>query len=237
MMVHIFTCICFKLFFLSGLPTSKWLILRLSTFGNCQHLVDYNVSLTTCIVLACPAPPNSTHAFYESKAQYTAGVDVTYVCEDNYFLASGDLSRTCQQNGQWNGVLPQCNKNVCGPPDNGTHAFYTSDGETEYSPGATLTYACEDGYSFVSGDLQWTCRDESVWDGTLPLCSQNTCSPPANGSHAYYSSNSQSQYDSGFTLSYTCDDTYSLASGDLSRTCQNNGQWDGTVPECRSKYI
>ena len=34
---------------------------------------------------------------------------VTYFCNEGYKL-SGDASRTCQPNGQWSGIQPECNR-------------------------------------------------------------------------------------------------------------------------------
>ena len=36
-------------------------------------------------------------------------------------------------------------------------------------------------------------------------------------------------------ITYTCATGYNHSSGDLFRTCQNNGQWTGTAPTCTSK--
>lgn len=35
----------------------------------------------------------------------------------------------------------------------------------------------------------------------------------------------------GDTVYYTCDSGFKL-SGDVTRTCQSNGQWSGTLPKC-----
>ena len=36
----------------------------------------------------------------------------------------------------------------------------------------------------------------------------------------------------GGTASYTCHSDYSLVDGDSPRTCQADGNWDGTEPQC-----
>ena len=38
-------------------------------------------------------------------------------------------------------------------------------------------------------------------------------------------------------LSYTCNSGYTLNSGNLQRTCLNDGTWSGTLPTCTSKNI
>ena len=42
-------------------------------------------------------------------------------------------------------------------------------------------------------------------------------------------------YDFGDLVAYTCFLGYNYSSGDLQRTCQTDGSWTGTLPECVSK--
>ena len=45
----------------------------------------------------------------------------------------------------------------------------------------------------------------------------------------------QATYDYLTNVTYTCNIGYELTSGDVTRTCQANGRWTGTVPICLSK--
>ena len=53
---------------------------------------------------------------------------------------------------------------------------------------------------------------------------------PINGEHNL----SSTTYNS--VVTYTCDVGYRLQ-GVNSRTCQSNGQWNGSVPQCISEFI
>ena len=53
---------------------------------------------------------------------------------------------------------------------------------------------------------------------------------PTNGERAL----SNTTYNS--VVTYTCDVGYTLQGSD-SRTCQSNGQWSGSVPQCNGLYI
>ena len=46
-----------------------------------------------------PTSPDTLHNF---------NVIVTYVCDTGYNHSTGDLVRTCQNDGTWSGALPAC---------------------------------------------------------------------------------------------------------------------------------
>ena len=57
----------------------------------------------------CPALPNpangqvlTTDTVYQSTAIYS--------CDTGYTLSGGQSTRTCQDNGQWNGSAPECDR-------------------------------------------------------------------------------------------------------------------------------
>ena len=52
---------------------------------------------------------------------------------------------------------------------------------------------------------------------------------PTNGQRSL----SSATYNS--VVTYTCDVGYTLQ-GSNSRTCQSDGQWSGSVPQCRSEF-
>ena len=53
--------------------------------------------------LSCDEPED---IMYGLKS--VVGSNVQYVCYDGYYMASGDASRTCGQDGQWTGKTPVC---------------------------------------------------------------------------------------------------------------------------------
>ena len=53
---------------------------------------------------------------------------------------------------------------------------------------------------------------------------------PTNGQHSL----SSTTYNS--VVTYTCDVGYTLQ-GANSRTCQADGQWSGSVPQCTGTYV
>ena len=55
----------------------------------------------------CDTPEDVAHASH-SGSSYSVGDKVVYTCDVGYTHKSGDLERTCQDNGEWSGVLPVC---------------------------------------------------------------------------------------------------------------------------------
>ena len=53
---------------------------------------------------------------------------------------------------------------------------------------------------------------------------------PTNGQRSF------SRTTPGYAVTYTCDVGYTLQ-GSNSRTCQSNGQWSGSVPQCNGMLV
>ena len=54
----------------------------------------------------CDEPRNLTNGGKVSNGN-TEGDTVTYFCNEGYNL-TGDANRTCQSNGSWSGIQPEC---------------------------------------------------------------------------------------------------------------------------------
>ena len=68
---------------------------------------------------------------------------------------------------------------------------------------------------------------------SVPVSAVVDCGDPGT------SANSQRTLSStiyNFVVTYTCDEGYTLH-GSNSRTCQSNGQWSGSVPQCIGKLV
>ena len=48
---------------------------------------------------------------------------------------------------------------------------------------------------------------------------------------------SHGKFFAGERLTYSCDTGYTHVAGNLNRTCHEDGEWDGDMPVCKSKYI
>ncbi|XP_063404609.1 uncharacterized protein LOC134688071 [Mytilus trossulus] len=95
--------------------------------------------------------------------------------------------------------------------------------------GSVVTYYCDSGYIYTAGYLSRTCQSNRHWEGTDPICSQMQCLHPdgiANGTYVFTGKSI------GDTVKYTCNVHYQYEAGDLERTCQLGGYWDGIPPVC-----
>ncbi|CAC5420397.1 CSMD [Mytilus coruscus] len=176
-------------------------------------------------VSSCSTPDSVAHAQY-TVMSLRAGGTVTYKCDTNYEHNSGSLVRICQSNETWNGTLPTCKEIECPDPASSNSNYTISNG---LIVGSVVTYFCYSGYLYTSGYLSRTCQSNGRWDGTDPVCSQMQCLHPdgiANGSYVF------TEKSVGDTVTYTCNVHYQYEAGDLERTCQLGGYWDGIPPVC-----
>ncbi|XP_076085388.1 sushi, von Willebrand factor type A, EGF and pentraxin domain-containing protein 1-like [Mytilus galloprovincialis] len=114
------------------------------------------------------------------KPDRKIGSVATYSCNQGYNLANGDLSSTCNSEGEWSGPLPTC-KGVSCPDHTLENGKVTTTGLTF---GHTATYTCNSGYMVANGDVSRTCASDEYWLGKMPVCADfGLCSssPCKNG--------------------------------------------------------
>lgn len=64
-------------------------------------------------VITCHAPDNGTHSNIASQTGDAVDDVVHYNCDYAHNLTSGNLMRTCQLNGTWDGSPPMCSRKFC----------------------------------------------------------------------------------------------------------------------------
>ena len=45
-----------------------------------------------------------------------------------------------------------------------------SPNQATYDYNTGVTYSCDTGYEYAGGDLTRTCKDDTTWSGTEPVC-------------------------------------------------------------------
>ena len=78
------------------------------------HFMTIQYAALSCAAVGCGDPGTPTNG-QRSLSSTTYNSVVTYICDVGYTL-QGSNSRTCQDNGQWSGSLPQCNREFGVPP-------------------------------------------------------------------------------------------------------------------------
>eukprot|EP00058_Branchiostoma_floridae_P027893 XP_002613384.1 hypothetical protein BRAFLDRAFT_68379 [Branchiostoma floridae] len=175
---------------------------------------DPQCTLKTCQPLAFP-----NHGTVTGGNNY--GNVATYTCDVGYDLI-GNPTQTCQDNQQWTGSPPTCQRKECPPLSTPSNGFMS--GTNFY--GDQVTFTCHSGYE-ISGSAVLTCQMNQQWNGTQPTCERIHCpplSPIANGQmsggHLF-----------GDQVMFVCNSGYDL-SGSPSRKCQADGTWSGVQPAC-----
>ena len=180
---------------------------------------------TNCdVAITCSglvAPTNGT----VTAQSATYGNSVMFACNAGYDVA-GSATLSCQLDGNWSGPAPTCAPVTCSglvAPTNGSVT------PTSTTYGLQANYSCGAGYTLMGSSTR-TCQADMSWSGTAPTCVPVACptlAPPTNGTL------SSTTGSFGQTTMYACNANYMLSvSGTPTRTCQANGQWDGTAPTC-----
>ncbi|XP_064386127.1 sushi, von Willebrand factor type A, EGF and pentraxin domain-containing protein 1-like isoform X2 [Halichondria panicea] len=152
------------------------------------------------------------------------GSNASYTCETGYML-NGDMTRMCQDNGDWSGSAPTCDTVDCGDLTDPTDGAVNTSSGTTFNMNAT--YSCNTGYN-LNGTNARTCQADRMWSGSEPSCDIVTCpalSDPHNGMVDVPNNNF------GTVANYTCNTGYMLT-GDVIRVCEVNGDWSGTASTC-----
>ncbi|XP_064625973.1 complement receptor type 2-like [Lineus longissimus] len=168
------------------------------------------------------------------------GSTVTYHCNQGFVL-DGKRSSKCSQNGtdnvygKWNDQSPVCKAINCETPILLNGQVTASELSTH---GTTVNFRCYEGF-ILEGKTNSTCVHEDPnsakgkWSEPTPVCKEITCDQPVL-QHGKASTGSL-QYNS--TVSYSCEDNYSLT-GKATSTCVQEdktsikGVWADPIPIC-----
>ena len=112
------------------------------------------------------------------------GSNASYTCETGYML-NGDMTRMCQDNGDWSGSAPTCDSTLnyialyfmisflytvavdCGDLTDPTDGAVNTSSGTTFNMNAT--YSCNTGYN-LNGTNTRTCQADRMWSGNEPAC-------------------------------------------------------------------
>ena len=137
-------------------------------------------------LVRCPNLPNPSNGRVNQRGN-KPGDRASYTCNSGYEL-QGDSTRICQNNGEWSGDAPACEREgmrriqlVDCNSYYKCHKFPAvrcptlsnpSNGRVEQQgnrPGARATYVCNSGYELV-GLTSRICQNNGQWSGDTPVC-------------------------------------------------------------------
>ena len=126
--------------------------------------------------------------------------------------------------------------------------------------GSVATHSCNTDYT-LSGESTRTCQSDGTWDGSVPNClcksvlvSHRIFNLPIRWPYGYINwsllavclslpplANGMISYSDppqgvGSVATHSCDTSYTL-NGGSTRTCQSDGTWSGSAPNCLRKSV
>lgn len=190
---------------------------------SCLPTGDWSTAAPECGLVNCGEPPLVAHASMEG-VERTFLARVGYECQPGYVI-EGSPAVECLETGSWDPEPPVCEPVDCGAPpqpDNGQ-----IEGQL-YTFNAILTFTCLSGYRLV-GSMRRRCNETGQWDGSESVCNPVDCgdlTSPNNGFVNTSATTFRSQAVYGCHVGHTLQ-------GDATRTCQEDGVWSGTEPQCQ----
>ncbi|KAK2150293.1 hypothetical protein LSH36_413g01017 [Paralvinella palmiformis] len=178
-----------------------------------------------CVRMKCIDVPDLPDAFVNgSEGSY--GDKLAVECDLGYRLLGVGYVE-CGANQNWIFHDTACEMIRCPDPPPIENGLILGD---VYLYNKSIEYQCTEGYRLV-GDGLLTCLESGHWSGTTPSCTPVMCPVPDPIQDGYYETDSGSTMQFGVTLNYFCDDGHELVGKD-SVTCQANGDWSASFPEC-----
>ncbi|XP_078667358.1 uncharacterized protein LOC144909170 [Branchiostoma floridae x Branchiostoma belcheri] len=199
-------------------------VLNRTTNTTCQADGTWSNPIPTCRVKQCPTLTVPANGALSTTATSYQTV-VTFTCNQGYRL-DGASSATCQADGTWSNPFSTCRVIKCpllSPPTNGS---LSPVGSNTYLD--VVTFSCDHGYE-LDGSTSATCQGDGTWSANVPTCNVVSCPnllAPPNGSLSPVGSNTYLD-----VVTFSCDQGYEL-DGSTSATCQGDGTWSASVPEC-----
>ncbi|XP_046324842.1 CUB and sushi domain-containing protein 2 isoform X5 [Marmota monax] len=198
--------------------------------SQCLASGQWSDMLPTCRIINCTDPGHQENSIRQVHAsgphRFSFGTSVSYQCNHGFYLL-GTPVLSCQGDGTWDRPRPQCLLVSCGHPGSPPHSQMSGD---SYIVGAVVRYSCT-GKRTLVGNATRMCGLDGHWTGSLPHCSGTStgvCGDPGIPAHGIRLGDS---FAPGSLMRFSCEAGHVLR-GSSERTCQANGSWSGTQPEC-----
>nr|XP_018671091.1 sushi, von Willebrand factor type A, EGF and pentraxin domain-containing protein 1 [Ciona intestinalis] len=200
---------------------------------RCNAGLQWTNQVPSCEVISCNASfQNIEHGNAVQSNSNIPGSVTTYTCDDGYQL-DGQSQVTCNNNGQWSSVKPQCKRLQC-PPLHIANGGYQCNRDIHNEMGSECNFTCNQLHQLDGNHTTTICGSNGQWTNQAPYCrghcdvifnhidnGQVTCT-----NSNYHHSQCSFQCNPG-TLTNPI-----THHGSHVMTCQSNGRWGGTPPCC-----
>ncbi|XP_041357461.1 uncharacterized threonine-rich GPI-anchored glycoprotein PJ4664.02-like [Gigantopelta aegis] len=122
-----------------------------------------------CLAKVCGSPPAIWNTTGMTNVGGYLGQAIVYTCLPGFFRTAGNGTKICDSNGVWIGKDIVCSEIKCNFPNvtNG-HLVYSSSEYLHY--GDNVTFACDRGYSVLSGNTSRSCSESGLLTGEDLQC-------------------------------------------------------------------
>ncbi|OQV20373.1 Sushi, von Willebrand factor type A, EGF and pentraxin domain-containing protein 1 [Hypsibius exemplaris] len=197
-----------------------------SAMLTCAEDSLWNNTIPYCRLKECPLPAALLNGNILG-GNYSLGQELTYVCNEGFYLTKDFPSvRLCQMDQHWSTDPPSCIPIDCGMPEglpNGTFSLLNEG--TTYNK--SVLYGCESNFALV-GDQQRFCTLSATWSGSTPKCVVAYCSAPELQENELLTTKN---FSVGSTALIGCQTGYRVQ-GYQNYTCHPDGYWIGSRPFC-----
>lgn len=211
---------------------------------SCQESGEWSGQPPECVPHTCEP---LSHPFNGSivgplQGVYAVGDKVFFQCSTGFRL-DGPSALTCQDEGQWEDVIPVCQPLACTQPPYVEHGIVTNgvaeilpeDLPSFLVPGSILTFSCQFGFQLESS-AEVQCSHDGFWIGRIPKCTPIRCGKPPeilNG-QVHFSRPDDDRV--GAVASYVCQPGYEHF-GPAELECTESATWldrnkQASLPVC-----
>ncbi|XP_053311872.1 complement decay-accelerating factor-like [Spea bombifrons] len=198
-----------------------------SSSVTCMDDFTWSTPAEFCKLRSCGNPGDIDNGELEAT-DFLFGSRVTYRCNEGYRMISRRNYRDCEADGSWSNIAPQCEAQICTPPEqliNGSFNPY----KDEYRYQEAVTFSCNKGLTLF-GESSIFCSANGTWSSPTPTCKVVSCQDPLVPSSIRLS---------GFVGPYTLNSAVRfecvenlLMNGSDSVVCNIHSQWEPPLPEC-----
>ncbi|XP_067840108.1 CUB and sushi domain-containing protein 1-like [Heptranchias perlo] len=182
---------------------------------------------TKCLAGHCGSPDPIVNGHISGDG-FSYRDTVVYQCNPGFRLV-GSSVRICQQDHEWSGQPAVCVPITCGHPGNPVHGKTNG---SQFNLNDVVNFTCIKGY-LLQGVLRAQCRANGQWSSPLPTCRVMNCTDPGFVENAIRlgQQNDLESFTFGSSVVYQCKWSFYLL-GSAVLTCQANGLWDRSLPNC-----
>nr|BAH58778.1 ARC1 [Xenopus tropicalis] len=180
-----------------------------------------------CKLRSCGNPGDTLNGEFHAE-DFNFGSVVNYTCNVGYNMISKFNYRICQTDGTWSNAVPQCEAQICSPPENILNGSFNPT-KDEYYYQDSVTYKCINNLVLV-GKSSMFCTEFGNWSSAVPHCKGVNCANP-DVPNSKRLSGFSGPYTLNSAITFKCNDGFDIF-GQSTIECNIDSQWEPSLPQC-----